>query len=93
MRIEVTGKIGEIEQRFTYQMLECYDKKNNATAMARTTGYPASIVAQLIAQKVIRETGVIPLEKLGSNDTIFSKIITELEARQMKIAMANNEVC
>jgi lysine 6-dehydrogenase len=93
MNIEVTGKMGDVQQRFAYQMLERCDEKNNATAMARTTGYPTSIVAQLVAQKAIRETGVIPLEKLGSNNSIFNKIINGLEDRQIKIATANKLVC
>ncbi len=86
LNIEVTGKIGDTQQRIIYQMLERYDEKNNATAMARTTGYPSSIVAQLLAQEVISEKGVIPLEKLGSNNNIFNKIIDGLEDRQIKIA-------
>jgi lysine 6-dehydrogenase len=93
MNIEVTGKMGDVQQRFAYQMLERYDKEIKATAMARTTGYPTSIVAQLVAQKAIRETGVIPLEKLGSNNSIFNKIINGLEDRQIKIATANKLVC
>ena len=93
MHVEVTGKARDAQQRFTYQMLEHYDEKNNATAMARTTGYPTSIVAQLVAQKALNETGVIPLEKLGSNNDIFNKIVSGLEDRRIKIALANKHVC
>ena len=53
--------------------------------MARTTAYPASIIGQLIASKVIEEKGVIPLEKLGVKDRLFNKILLELEKRQVKI--------
>ncbi|MCW3979862.1 MAG: saccharopine dehydrogenase family protein [Candidatus Bathyarchaeota archaeon] len=89
MNIEVTGKTGDTQERFIYQMLEHYDEKLNATAMARTTGYPTSIVAQLLAQEAISQTGVVPMEKLGSKINIFNKIIDGLEARQIKIHMEN----
>jgi saccharopine dehydrogenase-like NADP-dependent oxidoreductase len=53
--------------------------------MARTTAYPASIMGQLIAEKTLEEKGVVLLEKIGTNDGIFSRILTELGKRQVKI--------
>ncbi len=85
MKVEVSGITGKSRNCYVYHLLDHYDQKHGVTAMARTTAYPASIIAQLITQKVIEGKGVIPLEKLGSKEKIFSKILAELEKRQVKI--------
>ena len=85
MKVEVRGITGESRKCYVYHLLDRYDQKHGVTAMARTTAYPASILAQLIAQKTIEEKGVIPLEKLGIKEIIFNKILAELEKRQVKI--------
>jgi len=85
MKVEVSGVTHESKRCYVYHLLDRYDQKHGVTAMARTTAYPGSILAQLISQKVLEEKGVIPLEKLGKKENIFSKILAELEKRQVKI--------
>jgi len=85
MKLEVGGIAEGSRRCYVYHLLDRYDQKRGVTAMARTTAYPASILAQLIAQKAIKEKGVIPLEKLGVEEKIFNKIVAELEKRQVKI--------
>jgi saccharopine dehydrogenase-like NADP-dependent oxidoreductase len=85
LRVEVSGTRGDKHVRFVYHLLDHYDEKNHVTAMARTTAYPASIVAQLILEKAIVEKGVVPPEKLGMNETLFKKIVEELEKRGIKV--------
>lgn len=85
LKMEVYGIKDEAKKHYVYHVLDYYDEKHGVTAMARTTGYPVSILAQLIAQKSIEEKGVIPLEKLGVEEKIFNKILAELEKRQIKI--------
>ncbi len=84
MKAEVRGTVRGAKRCYVYHLLDCYDQKRRVTAMARTTAYPASILAQLIAQELIEEKGVIPLEKLGFKEKIFNKIVAELEKRQIK---------
>ena len=45
-----------------YDMLDYYDDKKKMTAMMRTTGFPAAIVAQMLASKVINKPGAFPVE-------------------------------
>jgi len=85
MKVEVSGIAGGSRKCYVYHLLDRYDQKHGVTAMARTTAYPASILAQLISQKAIEEKGVIPLEKLGVKEKIFNKILAELEKRRVKI--------
>ncbi|KYK21940.1 hypothetical protein AYK25_03015 [Thermoplasmatales archaeon SM1-50] len=47
-----------------YILIDHYDKKNNMTAMMRTTGYPASITVQMIENGTIKEHGVFCPEEI-----------------------------
>jgi len=82
MRIEVTGiKKGKKVAR-TFDM---FDKKRGVTAMARTTAYTASIVAQLVAKKIVKDKGVVPPEKLGMNPSFHGKFLSEVKKRNIVI--------
>jgi len=85
LKVEVGGIKAGAKAHYVYYLLDRYDEKRGVTAMARTTGYPSSILAQLIAQKAIEEKGVVPLEKLGVEEKIFNKVWAEVEKRQIKI--------
>jgi saccharopine dehydrogenase-like NADP-dependent oxidoreductase len=81
MRVDVSGvKDGKSSSRVYYLVDRC-DRKHGITAMARTTAYPASIVAQLLAEKAIKTKGVIPPEKLGMDDELFKRFCSELRTR------------
>ena len=45
-----------------YDMLDKYDRANKMTAMMRTTGFPAAIVAQMLGTGAIRKPGAYPVE-------------------------------
>ena len=85
MKVEVSGTAKREKKRYVYHLLDHYDRENAIKAMARTTAYPASIVSQLIAKNMVKKKGLVPLEKLGARDNIFSTIMTELEKRHVKI--------
>ncbi len=85
MKVEVGGIAEGSRRCYVYHLLDRYDQEHGVTAMARTTAYPASIVAQLIAQRAIEEKGVVPLEKLGIKEKIFNRILAELKKRRVKI--------
>lgn len=85
MKVEVGGIKQDNRIRFVYSLLDRYDEKQGVTAMARTTGYPTSIVAQMIAHNMIEEKGVVPLEKLGDKEEIFNHIMEELKRRRIEI--------
>lgn len=48
--------------RVVYDLIDRYDRRHKMTAMMRTTGFPASIVAQMLAAKVIDKPGAYPVE-------------------------------
>lgn len=85
MTVEVAGEKQGEEARFRYYILDRYDRAKDVTAMARTTGYTASIVAQKLAQGAVKEKGVVPPERLGMDDTLFRSLLSELREKGVHI--------
>jgi lysine 6-dehydrogenase len=85
MKVEVCGFEENKRIRYVYRLLDRYDQERGITAMARTTAFPASIVAQLTLKKLIVQKGVVPPEKLGMKKELFDKILTALEKQGMRI--------
>jgi len=71
LKVEVFGVKNGEETGYTYHILDNCDAKRGITAMARTTAYPMSIVAQLILSGTIKKKGVVPPEMLGMEDNVF----------------------
>jgi len=88
MTVEVAGESGGEEARFRYYILDRFDEEKKVTAMARTTAYTASIVAQKLAMGVIEEKGVVPPERLGMDDALFRDILSELRVRGIRVEEA-----
>ncbi|MGC9346174.1 MAG: saccharopine dehydrogenase family protein, partial [Candidatus Bathyarchaeales archaeon] len=86
LKVEVSGTKNDEQTRYVYHLLDRYDEKRGITAMARTTAYPASIIAQLMLKKAIREKGVVPPERIGIDEGLFQLFSEELEKRGIKIA-------
>jgi saccharopine dehydrogenase-like NADP-dependent oxidoreductase len=85
MEVVVDGiKKGE-RLRLTYRLLDKYDEKKGITAMARTTAYPVSIVAQLMLKGLIKQKGIVPPEKLGMDGKICKEFISELKKRGVRV--------
>ena len=85
MMVEVKGLRNGDEKTIRFHLLDRYDRARGVTAMARTTGYTTSIVAQLLAKGRIEERGVIPPEKLGLKPEIFEEILMELRRRGVEV--------
>jgi lysine 6-dehydrogenase len=85
MKIEVSGIRNNKHVRYAYHLLDRYDENRGITAMARTTAYPASIIAQLVLKKAIKEKGIVPPERLGMSEEFLFTFLNELEKRRIKI--------
>jgi lysine 6-dehydrogenase len=62
-------------------LLEFHDDQTGFSAMERTTGFAASIIAIMMAKKEISAHGVIPLEKAASG----KRFMAELARRGIKV--------
>jgi len=90
LRIDVKGRKGDREVTQTYDMIDYYDEKEATTSMARTTAFPASIAAQMVANGEVKEKGIVPCE-LAFRGERFTKFMKELGARGITISVRREE--
>lgn len=62
IRVEAIGSLGGSRQRLRYDIVDRQDEKTGLSAMMRTTAFPASIVAQMMASGVTTAKGALPQE-------------------------------
>lgn len=80
--IKKSSKGIEEKKFLEYTMIDYYDEENNVTAMMRTTGYPVSIVAQMIENNTIDKKGVFSPEEVVPCKPFFR----ELKKRGIEIS-------
>jgi lysine 6-dehydrogenase len=59
LRVTVSGKRHGREGSLAYELIDYYDESVGMTAMMRTTAYPTSAIAQMLALGTIRNPGVL----------------------------------
>ncbi|HZE88740.1 MAG TPA: saccharopine dehydrogenase C-terminal domain-containing protein, partial [Verrucomicrobiae bacterium] len=62
LRVTVKGTRGGKRVTRAYELIDAMDEIHGITAMMRTTAYPVSIVAQMIARGDVTGPGALPLE-------------------------------
>jgi lysine 6-dehydrogenase len=81
VRLEFVGvKDGETK-RLRYDIVDRQDEATGLSAMMRTTAFPASIIAQMIARGDVKMRGATPQEKAIDAE----KFVAELARRNIKI--------
>ncbi len=75
------GKKNGRKENIEYTLIDYFDEKNKITSMMRTTGYPISIIAQMIERGMITKHGVFCNEEIVPCKEFFC----ELEKRNIKI--------
>jgi saccharopine dehydrogenase-like NADP-dependent oxidoreductase len=85
LKVDVSGVKNGRQTRYVYDLLDHCDEKGRTTAMARTTAYTASIIAQLMLKKALKEKGVAPTEIIGKNSALFQLFLDELKKRKIRI--------
>ncbi len=70
----------------TLTLVDRHDPASGLTAMARTTALTTSVVAQMVAAGLVRRTGVLPLEKVGGEDAVWSFVTGALAERGVRLA-------
>ncbi len=84
LRVDVSGKTdgGLVHRR--YEMIDHYDTRQATTSMARTTAFPCSIAAQLLASGEIAQKGLVPPE-LAFKQDLRPEFLDYLANRGMEI--------
>lgn len=91
LRVLVSGESNEEAVSYEYEMVTYRDPNNNETAMALATANTISVVAQLIGDGTITESGVFPPEKIVPGEAYIREMkhrgvtITETRHRSTNI--------
>jgi len=75
MQVIVQGKKEGKKLKYTYDLLDYYDKDEKATSMSRATGFPCAIMARLVAQREFQYPGVCPPEYIEKKEMYSIKKI------------------
>jgi lysine 6-dehydrogenase len=81
IRVEFCGTMDLIQQTLRYDILDKQDEATGLSAMMRTTAFPASIIAQMMASGAIEEKGAVPQELCVPAENF----VRELAKRNIKI--------
>lgn len=84
MRATMVGVEKGKRKKVTYQVVDWYDKKTGFSSMARTTGYTATAVVDLIMKKKFSQVGVCPPEYVGRKNGCLDEVIKYLADRGVK---------
>ena len=71
LQAEVVGYKNDTAIRRTVRIIDHHDDANNISAMMRMTGYPAAIIAQLLASGEISAPGAHPQELIVPGDRMI----------------------
>lgn len=89
LRVSISGKKEGKKKKIVYNLIDYFDENNNISAMMRTTAYPASIIAQMLANGRIKERGALPPELCVPADLFLA----ELKKRGINVTMESKRVC
>jgi lysine 6-dehydrogenase len=84
VRLDLVGKKNGATDKLRYDIVDKLDEATGLSAMMRTTAFPASIIAQMMARGDVLNRGAIPQEKAIDPD----KFVAELDRRNIKIAVS-----
>jgi len=85
LRVEVEGASQGKRRLITYSVLDRFDKRRRVSAMARTTAYPCTSVALLLAKKMVTQKGVVPPEKIARDQASFRFVLSRLKERGINV--------
>lgn len=81
VRLDFVGKKDGAAKKLRYDIVDKQDEQTGLSAMMRTTAFPASIIAQMMAAGDVLERGATPQEK--AIDPV--KFVAELERRNINV--------
>jgi len=85
LRVVVDGLANGCRTRFSYDLYDEYDKPNGMSSMARTTAFPATIMARAVASGRLSQAGVLPLERLAPDEPLYDWMMGELASRGVDV--------
>jgi lysine 6-dehydrogenase len=84
VRVVVSGRKGGQPARHEWEMVDLYDEERGYTSMAKTTGFPAVILTELLAEGLLPERGFLTPEQLLTGER-YERFMAELSGRGVVI--------
>jgi len=81
MRVEAEGDLNGVPTRLRWDLYDELDPSTNWTSMARTTAFPATIMARMIESGLVNTPGVHPPEMLAGDERVLDTMLQALAAR------------
>ncbi len=85
MKIVIEGEQDGKNLKKEYTLFDTTDFANSDSSMGRTTGFTATAVMNLIIEKKLKFSGIIPPENIGRTKDYFDYIINYLKMRGISI--------
>jgi lysine 6-dehydrogenase len=83
MRVLMEGRDNGRKVTCVYDLEDRYDKETRTTAMARTTGYTAAIIARQVLEGLFDGKGICPPEFIGRKKACFENLLDEYEKQHI----------
>lgn len=81
MRIVIDGFEGGASKRYTYHLLDRFNRDTQTISMARTTGYTCNAVAELVLDGTFVSVGINPPEIVGQTAGCYARVVEYLAQR------------
>lgn len=85
MRIIIRGEKNSRSKTIIFDLFDRFDPETGIHSMARTTGYTATMVARAMAKGLIKKTGIVAPEFLGSQPECMQFILDGLKNKGINI--------
>lgn len=85
MRVIIEGVRDGGRVRYTFDLLDRYDRSTGTASMARTTGYTCAAIVRLAASGRYDSTGISPPEYLGRDAACYEYVMDELRRRGVTV--------
>lgn len=83
MRIVIDGKENDAQKRYTYHLLDRFNRETQTISMARTTGYTCNAVAELVLDGTYNHVGISPPEFVGRAAGCYQRVVEYLAQRSV----------
>ncbi len=81
MKVVVEGFEDGEPKTYTYTVYDTFDKLSGFSSMARTTGFTATAVADLILSDKLSKKGILPPELIGDDEVVFKHVLAYQKER------------
>ena len=85
LQVIIEGEKDEKKYRYTYDLLDTYDRETHTPSMARTTGYTCATVVRQVLRGLLKHRGICPPEFIGGTPGCYENLMLEYEKRGIEL--------